>query len=403
MTKIMAVNAGSSSLKFQLLEMPTEELLAVGLVERVGKEDAIFTIKYGEGQKFNVVTPLHTHKEAVELTLEKLIELDIIQSFDEISGVGHRVLHGKELYADSVVIDDEVMKNIESFTELGPLHIPPNLTGIRAFQAILPNVPQVAVFDTAFHQSMPEENFLYSLPYEYYTEHGVRKYGFHGTSHKYVTQRAAELLGRPLEDLRLISCHLGSGASIAAVAGGRSIDTTMGFTPLEGITMGTRSGSLDPALIPFLMQKTGKSAEDVLNVMNKESGVYGLSGISSDLRDIEQAAAEGNHRAEVSLKIFSNRIHGYIGQYAAEMNGVDAIIFTAGVGENSDVIRERILRGLEFMGVYWDPSLNNGARGKELFINYPHSPVKVIIIPTNEELVIARDTVRIANLVETHA
>lgn len=403
MTKIMAVNAGSSSLKFQLLEMPTEELLAVGLVERVGKEDAIFTIKYGEGQKFNVVTPLHTHKEAVELALEKLIELDIIQSFDEISGVGHRVLHGKELYADSVVIDDEVMKNIESFTELGPLHIPPNLTGIRAFQAILPNVPQVAVFDTAFHQSMPEENFLYSLPYEYYTEHGVRKYGFHGTSHKYVTQRAAELLGRPLEDLRLISCHLGSGASIAAVAGGRSIDTTMGFTPLEGITMGTRSGSLDPALIPFLMQKTGKSAEDVLNVMNKESGVYGLSGISSDLRDIEQAAAEGNHRAEVSLKIFSNRIHGYIGQYAAEMNGVDAIIFTAGVGENSDVIRERILRGLEFMGVYWDPSLNNGARGKELFINYPHSPVKVIIIPTNEELVIARDTVRIANLVEEHA
>ncbi|WP_215142444.1 acetate kinase [Exiguobacterium qingdaonense] len=403
MTKIMAVNAGSSSLKFQLLEMPSEELLAVGLVERVGKEDAIFTIKYGEGQKFNVVTPLHTHKEAVELALEKLIELDIIQSFDEISGVGHRVLHGKELYADSVVIDDEVMKNIESFTELGPLHIPPNLTGIRAFQAILPNVQQVAVFDTAFHQSMPEENFLYSLPYEYYTEHGVRKYGFHGTSHKYVTQRAAELLGRPLEDLRLISCHLGSGASIAAVAGGRSIDTTMGFTPLEGITMGTRSGSLDPALIPFLMQKTGKSAEDVLNVMNKESGVYGLSGISSDLRDIEQAAAEGNHRAEVSLKIFSNRIHGYIGQYAAEMNGVDAILFTAGVGENSDVIRERILRGLEFMGVYWDPSLNNGARGKELFINYPHSPVKVIIIPTNEELVIARDTVRIANLVEEHA
>lgn len=402
MTKIMAVNAGSSSLKFQLLEMPSEKMLAVGLVERVGKDDAIFTIKYGEGQKFNVVTPLHSHKEAVELALEKLIDLGVIQSFDEIAGVGHRVLHGKELYADSVVIDDEVMKNIESFVELGPLHIPPNLTGIRAFQAILPNVPQVAVFDTAFHQSMPEENFLYSLPYEYYTEHGVRKYGFHGTSHKYVTQRAAELLGRPLEDLRLISCHLGSGASIAAVAGGRSIDTTMGFTPLEGITMGTRSGSLDPALIPFLMEKTGKSAEDVLNVMNKESGVYGLSGISSDLRDIEQAAAEGNHRAEVSLKIFSNRIHGYIGQYAAEMNGVDAIIFTAGVGENSDVIRERILCGLEFMGVYWDPSLNNGARGKELFINYPHSPVKVIIIPTNEELVIARDTVRIANLVESH-
>lgn len=403
MTKIMAVNAGSSSLKFQLLEMPAETLLAIGLVERVGKDDAIFTIKYGEGEKFNTVTPILTHKDAVELALTQLLELNIIGSYEEISGVGHRVLHGKELYADSVIIDDEVMANVESFTELGPLHIPPNLTGIRAFQEILPNVPQVAVFDTAFHQTMPEENFLYSLPYEYYKEHGVRKYGFHGTSHKYVTQRAAELLGRPLEDLRLISCHLGSGASIAAVAGGKSLDTTMGFTPLEGITMGTRSGSLDPALIPFLMEKAGKTAEEVLDVLNKESGVYGLSGISSDLRDIETAAEEGNHRAEVSLKIFSNRIHGYIGQYAAEMNGVDAIIFTAGVGENSDIIRERILRGLEFMGVYWDPTLNKGARGKELFLNYPHSPVKVIIIPTNEELMIARDTVRVAHLVEAHA
>ncbi len=403
MAKIMAVNAGSSSLKFQLLEMPNETMTAVGLVERVGKDDAIFTIKYGEGQKYTDVLPLATHKEAVELSLEKLMEFGIISSYDEIKGVGHRVLHGKEKYADSVLITDEVMQDIESYTELGPLHIPPNLIGIRAFQALLPEVPQVAVFDTAFHQTMPEENFLYSLPYDYYTEYGIRKYGFHGTSHKYVTERASELLGRPLKDLRLISCHLGSGASIAAVSGGESIDTTMGFTPLEGITMGTRSGSLDPALIPFLMEKTGKTAEEVLNVMNKESGIYGLSGLSSDLRDVQTAAKEGNHRSEMALRIFANRIHGYIGQYAAEMNGVDAIIFTAGVGENSDSIRERVLRGLEFMGVYWDPSLNNGAHGEELFINYPHSPVKVIIIPTNEELMIARDTVRVGGLIAQNA
>jgi acetate kinase len=262
---------------------------------------------------------------------------------------------------------------------------------------VLPNVPAVAVFDTAFHQTMPEQSFLYSLPYEYYEKFGIRKYGFHGTSHKYVTQRAAELLGRPIEQLRLISCHLGNGASIAAVEGGKSIDTSMGFTPLAGVAMGTRSGNIDPALIPYIMEKTGKTAEEVVEILNKKSGMLGISGFSSDLRDIEQAAEEGNERAELALEVFASRIHKYIGSYAARMCGVDAIIFTAGIGENSDVVRAKVLRGLEFMGVYWDPALNK-VRGEEAFISYPHSPVKVLVIPTNEEVMIARDVVRLANL-----
>jgi acetate kinase len=278
---------------------------------------------------------------------------------------------------------------------LAPLHNPANIVGIKAFKEILPNVPAVAVFDTAFHQTMPEKSFLYSLPYEYYEDYGVRKYGFHGTSHKYVSERAAELLGRPVEQLRLISCHLGNGASIAAIEGGKSIDTSMGFTPLAGVAMGTRSGNIDPALIPFIMEKTGKTADEVLDVLNKRSGILGVSGFSSDLRDIESSAKEGNERAELALEVFASRIHKYIGSYAARMFGVDAIIFTAGIGENSDVIRARVLQGLEFMGVYWDPALNK-VRGKEAFINYPHSPVKVMVIPTNEEVMIARDVVKIA-------
>ena len=273
-----------------------------------------------------------------------------------------------------------------------PLHNPANLTGINAFREVLPNVPHVAVFDTAFHQSMPEQSYLYSLPYEYYEEYGIRKYGFHGTSHKYVSERAAEMLGRPVEELRLLSCHLGNGASIAAIEGGKSIDTSMGFTPLAGVTMGTRSGNIDPALIPFIMEKTGKTANEVMNVLNKESGMLALSGFSSDLRDIEKRAEEGDERAELALEVFSARIHKYIGSYAARMHGIDGIIFTAGVGENSVTMRERVLKGLEFMGVYWDPALNK-VRGKEAFVNYPHSPVKVMIIPTNEEVMIARDTV----------
>ncbi|MDP4164664.1 MAG: acetate kinase, partial [Bacillota bacterium] len=273
-----------------------------------------------------------------------------------------------------------------------------NLMGIEACQKLCPHVPQVAVFDTAFHQTMPKYVYLYAIPYEYYEKYGIRKYGFHGTSHKYVSERAADLLGRPLEQLRLISCHLGNGASIAAIEAGKSLDTSMGFTPLAGVTMGTRSGNIDPALIPFIMEKTNLSAEEVLDVLNKKSGMLGVSGFSSDLRDIEVQAKEGNNRAQLALDVFANRIHKYIGSYASRMNGVDAIIFTAGIGENSDVIRENVLRGLEFMGVYWDPALNK-VRGEDAFVNYPHSPVKVIIIPTNEEVMIARDVVR---LTDTH-
>lgn len=395
MAKIIAINAGSSSFKFQLFEMPSEEVITKGLVERIGMNDSIFTITVnGEKQKETLDIP--DHNVAVEMLLNKLTDLKIIESLNEIEGVGHRVVHGGEEFADSVLITEEVLQKIEELSELAPLHNPANITGIRAFHKVLPNVPAVAVFDTAFHQTMPKNSFVYSIPFEYYDEFGIRKYGFHGTSHKYVSERAAEMLGRPLSQLRLISCHLGNGASITAIQGGKSIDTSMGFTPLAGVTMGTRSGDVDPALIPYIMEKTGKSAEEVIDVLNKESGMLALSGFSSDLRDIEQEAANGNERAELALSVFASRIHKYIGSYAARMYGVDAIIFTAGIGENSDVIRARVLNGLEFMGVYWDPALNE-LRGDERFISYPHSPVKVMVIPTDEEVMIARDVVRLSN------
>ena len=333
---------------------------------------------------------------AVSMLLDKLIGLGIISSYAEIEGVGHRIVHGGETFSQSVLIDDEVLEQIEALSELAPLHNPANVTGIKAFRKVLKDIPSVAVFDTAFHQTMPESSYLYSLPYEYYKEYGIRKYGFHGTSHKYVSERAAAMIGRPLEQLRLISCHLGNGASIAAIQGGKSIDTSMGFTPLAGVTMGTRSGNIDPALLPYIMEKTGSTADEVLDVLNKRSGLLGVSGFSSDLRDIESEAEEGNERAELALEVFASRIHKYIGSYAARMSGVDAIIFTAGIGENSDVIRARVLRGLEFMGVYWDPSLNSLRTGEERFINYPHSPVKVMVIPTNEEIMIARDVMALA-------
>ncbi|MBO8177216.1 acetate kinase [Aeribacillus pallidus] len=396
MTKIIAINAGSSSLKFQLFDMPKETVITKGIIERIGLNDSIFNITLN-GEKKKEVLDIPNHEVAVKLLLDKLTSYGIINSLDEIEGIGHRVVHGGEEFTDSALITDEVLAKIEKLFDLAPLHNPANVTGIKAFQAVLPNVPAVAVFDTAFHQTMPESSYLYSLPYEYYEKFGIRKYGFHGTSHKYVSQRAAELLGRPIEQLRLISCHLGNGASIAAIEGGKSIDTSMGFTPLAGVTMGTRSGNIDPALIPYIMDKTGKSADEVLEILNKKSGMLGVSGFSSDLRDIEDEAAKGNERAELALEVFANRIHKYIGSYAARMCGVDAIIFTAGIGENSDVIRAKVLRGLEFMGVYWDPSLNK-VRGKEAFISYPHSPVKVLVIPTNEEVMIARDVVRVAGL-----
>ncbi|MDX1807869.1 MAG: acetate kinase [Paenisporosarcina sp.] len=396
MVNILAVNAGSSSLKFQLLQMPEEHVVAKGIIERIGLKEPVFSMKTN-GKKVEFVEKITNHSEAVQLLLHHLIEQHAVTSLHDIDGIGHRVVHGGEDYSDSVLIDEKAIKTFERLSDLAPLHNPANITGIKEFQKALPSVPAVAIFDTAFHQTMPESSFLYSIPYDYYKKYGIRKYGFHGTSHKYVTGRAAALLNRPVEKIRLISCHLGNGASIAAIDGGRSIDTSMGFTPLAGVTMGTRSGNLDPALIPFLMEKTDKSAEEVLDILNKKSGMLGVSGFSSDLRDIEVEALKGNSRAQLALDVFASRIHKYIGSYAARMNGVDAIIFTAGIGENSDVIRSKVLAGLQFMGVYMDPDLNK-IRGKEAFISFPHSPVKVMVIPTNEEVMIARDTVRLANI-----
>ncbi|GLI85728.1 acetate kinase [Rossellomorea marisflavi] len=387
--KVIAINAGSSSLKFQLFDMPEETVITKGLVERIGLKDSVFTISVN-GEKNEEITDIPNHEVAVKMLLDKLTGFGIISSLDEIEGIGHRVVHGGEVFNESVLITDEVLEKIDELSELAPLHNPANLTGIQAFRNILPNVPAVAVFDTAFHQTMPESSFLYSLPYEYYEKYGIRKYGFHGTSHKYISERAAEMLGRPKEQLRLISCHLGNGASIAAIEGGKSIDTSMGFTPLAGVAMGTRSGNIDPALIPFIMEKTDSTADEVLNVLNKKSGILGVSGFSSDLRDIQDGVEAGNERAELALDVFANRIHKYIGSYASRMNGVDAIVFTAGIGENSLIVRERVLKGLEFMGVYWDPARNT-TRGEETFLSYPHSPVKVMVIPTNEEVMIARD------------
>lgn len=396
MTKIIAMNAGSSSFKFQLFEMPEEVEVAKGLVERIGLSNGIFSVTV-DGEKKVQERDFANHEDAVDAMLDELLKLEVINDINDIIGSGHRVVHGGETFEDSVLITDEVVKKIDELSELAPLHNPANVMGIKAFREQLPDVPHVAVFDTSFHQSMPESSYLYSLPYSYYKEYGIRKYGFHGTSHKYVTGRASEMLGRPLEELRLISCHLGNGASIAAVKGGKSIDTSMGFTPLAGVTMGTRSGNLDPALIPYIMEKTGKTATEVLNVLNKESGLLGVSGFSSDLRDIEKEAKNGNSRAELALNVFGERIHKYMGSYATRMGGLDAIIFTAGVGENSDVVRAKVINGLEFMGVYFDETMND-VKGQEKFINHPYSPVKIIVIPTNEELMIARDVMRITGM-----
>ncbi|MBG3573749.1 acetate kinase [Staphylococcus aureus] len=395
---ILAINAGSSSLKFQLIRMPEEELVTKGLVERIGLKDSIFTIEVN-GEKVKTVQDIKDHVEAVDIMLDAFKAHNIINDINDIDGTGHRVVHGGEKFPESVAITDEVEKEIEELSELAPLHNPANLMGIRAFRKLLPNIPHVAIFDTAFHQTMPKKAYLYSLPYHYYKDYGIRKYGFHGTSHKFVSQRAAEMLDKPIEDLRIISCHIGNGASIAAIDGGKSIDTSMGFTPLAGVTMGTRSGNIDPALIPFIMEKTGKTAEQVLEILNKESGLLGLSGTSSDLRDLSEEAESGKARSQMALDVFASKIHKYIGSYAARMHGVDVIVFTAGIGENSVEIRAKVLEGLEFMGVYWDPKKNeNLLRGKEGFINYPHSPVKVVVIPTDEESMIARDVMTFGGL-----
>ncbi|MBP6359582.1 MAG: acetate kinase [Enterococcus sp.] len=388
MSKTIAINAGSSSLKWQLYGMPEETVIAKGIVERIGLNDSIFTIKYGEGQKFEQIIDIPDHDVAVKMLLDQLIDLGILATYDEITGVGHRVVHGGEFYDRSVVIDDEVLKNIEALADFAPLHNPANAMGIRAFKHLLPNIISVAVFDTAFHATMPEVNYLYSLPREYYETLRVRKYGAHGTSHRYVSERAAEMLGKPLAETKIITCHLGNGASITAVEGGKSVDTSMGFTPLAGVTMGTRSGDIDPSVLPYLMEKLDIDINEMINILNKKSGLLGLSGISSDMRDLENNMDKEEVR--VALDIFADRIRKYIGSYVTVMNGVDAIVFTAGIGENDTATRANIMSKLTWLGCELDAEKNK-ARGEELEISTPESTVKVFLIPTDEELMIARD------------
>lgn len=387
----MAINAGSSSLKWTLYEMPEEKALATGIVERIGLKDSIFTIEYGNDEKYEDVLDIDDHEVAVELLLKQLIELNVLESYDEIEGVGHRVVAGGEIFSESALIDDEVIEQIDSLIELAPLHNPANLTGIKAFKNVLPDITSVAVFDTSFHQTMPAVNYLYSLPYEYYEDYDARKYGAHGTSHQFVAERAAEMLDKPLEDLKIITAHLGNGASITAVENGESIDTSMGFTPLAGVTMGTRTGDIDASLIPYLMEKLELTdVQDMIDIFNNESGLKGISGISSDMRDLEEAEANGDERAEIALRIFEDRVRNYIGQYIVKMEGVDAIVFTAGIGENAPTTRANIMKNFKFMGIELDEELND-VRGVERVISSEDSAVEVLLIPTDEEIMIARD------------
>lgn len=395
--KVLVINCGSSSLKYQLIDMATEESLAQGLVERIGIEGSVLTQKVEGKDKYIVKEQMKDHKDAIRLVLAALVDENngVIKSMDEISAVGHRVVHGGEKYKESVVINDEVKANIEECFKLAPLHNPANMIGIKACEELMPNTPMVAVFDTAFHGTMPEDAYIYALPYELYEKHGIRKYGFHGTSHKYVSQTCAEVMGRDIKDLKIITCHLGNGASLCAVKNGVSVDTSMGFTPLEGLAMGTRCGNIDPAIVTFLMKEEGLSVDEVNDLLNKKSGVLGISGISSDFRDIEDAAFnKDDRRAKLALKIFEYKIRTTIGAYAAAMGGVDAIVFTAGVGENGPETREKCLEGLEFLGVEIDREANN-VRGKIREISKAGCKVKAFVIPTNEELVIARDTLEL--------
>lgn len=390
---ILAVNVGSSSLKFQLLEMPEELVVASGLVERIGFENGIFTID-ARGEKRKKILNIPDQHSAVQLLLDALLRLNIVDRLEDIKGIGHRVVHGGELFTDSVLIDDDVMEKIERLNDLAPLHNPANVDGIKAFRDVLPDVPMVAVFDTAFHQTMEEEAYLYPVPYSWYTDYKVRRYGFHGTSHRYVAERAIELLGKPKEETRLITCHIGSGCSITAIKGGRSIDTSMGFTPLAGVMMGTRSGDIDPSIIPYMMEQTNLSIQDVIQALNKDSGLQGISGISSDMRDILESMKANDERAIRAFNLFVKRICDFIGSYFIELGGLDAIVFTAGIGENSAETREAIVRRLGALGIELDPEANQ-IRGKEAVISTPDSKVKVFVIPTNEEIVIARDTMRL--------
>ncbi|MEG2000065.1 MAG: acetate kinase [Evtepia sp.] len=393
--KVLVINAGSSSLKYQLLDPDTREVLAKGLCERIGMDGHLKHTPVGK-DVFDADMDMPTHSEAIKLVLDMLMHnhYGVIKSMDEIDAVGHRVVHGGEEFTASAIITPKVMKAIEDCVPLAPLHNPANIIGIRACEAIMPNKPMVAVFDTAFHQTIPAKAFMYALPYRFYSENKVRRYGFHGTSHEYVSRRAAEVLNRPIEELRMVSCHLGNGASTCAIKFGKSVDTSMGFTPTDGLPMGTRSGAIDPSITEYIARVRGYSGARVESILNKESGVLGVSGVSSDFRDIEKAAAEGNERAELAMDLFCYKVTKRIGSGAASMGGIDAVIFTAGVGENSATLRAKIMEGLEFLGFYMDPEKNQ-TRGHEAIISTDDSPAKILLIPTNEELMIALDTAKL--------
>ena len=390
---ILVMNCGSSSLKYQLINSDTEDVLAKGLCERIGLDGSILTHKLASGEKIVIEEPMPNHTVAVKIVIDALTndKHGVVKSLDEINAVGHRVVHGGEKFASSVIINDEVMKAIEECNELAPLHNPANLIGINSCKEIMPNVPMVAVFDTAFHQTMPEKAYLYGLPYEYYEKYKVRRYGFHGTSHDYVSQRAAAMLGKDREELKIIVCHLGNGASVSAIANGKCIDTSMGLTPLEGLIMGTRSGDIDPAICEFICAKEKITSEEMNNILNKKSGVYGISGISSDFRDVEDGAAKGQPRAVAAMDAFYYKVAKYVGSYVAAMNGVDVIAFTAGVGENSKEGRDAICQYLTYLGTEIDTEKNN-VRGEERIVSKEGSKVTLMAIPTNEELAIARQT-----------
>jgi acetate kinase len=396
MSKTISINAGSSSLKWQLYQMPEEKVLAKGLLERIGLKDSISTVKF-DGRSEKQVLDIEDHTQAVKILLDDLKRFNIIESYDEITGVGHRVVAGGEYFKDSALVDEEVIQKVEELSLLAPLHNPANAAGIRAFREILPDITSVVVFDTSFHTTMPEKAYRYPIPTKYYTENKVRKYGAHGTSHEYVAKEAAKILERPIEELKLITCHIGNGASITAVDKGVSVDTSMGFTPLGGVMMGTRTGDIDPAIIPYLMQYTDdfNTPEDISRVLNRESGLLGVSEKSSDMRDIHEAMRAGDAKAQLANDIFVDRIQKYIGQYLAVLNGADAIIFTAGIGENSVTIRRLVVEGISWFGCNVDPEKN--VRGAEGVISSPDAKVKVLVIPTDEELVIAREVERFKN------
>ncbi len=390
---VLVINCGSSSLKFQLINSDTEAVLAKGLCERIGI-DGRLTYQPEGGEKVTEDKPMPTHTEAIQFVIDALTDAEtgVVASLDEINAVGHRVVHGGEKFASSTIITEEVFKAIEECNDLAPLHNPANLIGIEACQKLMPGTPMVGVFDTAFHQTMPEKAYMYGLPYEYYEKYKVRRYGFHGTSHSFVSKRTAEILGKAYEDTKTIVCHLGNGASICAVLNGKSVDTSMGLTPLEGLVMGTRSGDIDPAILEFVAKKEDMDITELMNMLNKKSGVQGVSGLSSDFRDLTAGAADGNKRAQIAIDVFAYRVAKYVGSYAAAMNGVDAIAFTAGIGENVCLVREKVCEYLGYLGIALDKEAN-AVRGEEIEISTPDSKVKVYVVPTNEELAIARETV----------